>query len=164
VAEAPLPPSTELPTQAGDPKFRFLDEEQAGDGREAGDHASETYRNGQSTGTGSYGTSRRFAQRARSPRDLRPAERPAVATLRHVMDREEVYKHATGRYGTLADMAKTSGFGLDVPFAPASFQRRGFRFDLTLEEDGFRLTAVPRMPGPRSFIGDDSGYIRTGVE
>jgi serine/threonine protein kinase len=146
-----------------DPRFRYLDEEAPGaDGREAGDHAAETYRNGR--GNGNYGTSRRFAQRARSPRDVGPMERPAVATLRHVMDREEVYKRANGRYGTLAEMARSSGFGLDVPFAPTSFQRKGFRFDLTLEDDGFRITAVPHLPGPRSFLGDDSGYIRAGLE
>ena len=87
-----------------------------------------------------------------------------MATLRHVMDREEVYKKATGRYGTLAEMASASGFGLDVPYAATSFQRKGYRFDLTVEEDGFRITAVPAGPGPRSFVGDDSGYIRSGLE
>jgi hypothetical protein len=87
-----------------------------------------------------------------------------VATLRHVMDREEVYKKATGRYGTLAEMAHASGFGLDVPYAPTSFSRKGYRFDLTLEEDGFKVTAVPAAPGPRSFRGDDSGYIQAGLE
>jgi hypothetical protein len=64
------------------------------------------------------------------------------------MDREEVYKKATGRYGTLAEMARASGFGLDVPYAPTSFQRKGYRFELTLEEDGFKITAVPAGPGP----------------
>jgi len=29
---------------------------------------------------------------------------------------------------------------------------------------GFRVTAVPASPGPRSFVGDDSGYIRSGLE
>jgi hypothetical protein len=154
---------------AGDSRYRYLDEEGAeGSGREAGDRASEAYKGRQQgwsrDNPGTYGTNRRFAQRERSPRDLGPGERPAVATLRHVMDREEVYKKATGRYGTLAEMARASGFGLDVPFAPTSFQRKGYRFDLTLEEDGFKLTAVPAGPGPRSFRGDDSGYILAGLE
>jgi hypothetical protein len=154
---------------AGESRYRYLDEEGAeGSGREAGDRASDAYRGRQqgfSRGNpGTYGTSRRFAQRERSPRDLGPGERPAVATLRHVMDREEVYKKATGRYGTLVEMARASGFGLDVPYAATSFQRKGYRFDLTLEEDGFKLTAVPAGPGPRAFRGDDSGYIQTGLE
>ena len=170
-AEAAPPAGTvaEPPARTADARYRYLDEEAAeGSGREAGDRASDAYRGrqqGWSRGNpGSFGTNRRFAQRERSPRDLGPGERPAVATLRHVMDREEVYKKATGRYGTLAEMARASGFGLDVPFAATSFQRKGYRFDLTIEEDGFKITAVPGGPGPRSFVGDDSGYIRSGLE
>jgi hypothetical protein len=167
--EAAPPPGTvaEPPARAADSRFRYLDEEGAGgDGREAGDRAADAYkgRQGWQRGSGDFGTNRRFAQRPRSPRDLGLGERPAVATLRHVMDREEVYKKATGRYGTLAEMARASGFGLDVPYAATSFQRKGYRFDLTIEEDGFRITAVPAGPGPRSFVGDDSGYIRSGLE
>jgi serine/threonine protein kinase len=167
--EAAPPPGTvaEPPARAADSRFRYLDEEgAAGDGREAGNRAADAYntRQGWPRGSGDFGTNRRFAQRPRSPRDLGLGERPAVATLRHVMDREEVYKKATGRYGTLAEMARASGFGLDVPYAATSFQRKGYRFDLTVEEDGFRITAVPAGPGPRSFVGDDSGYIRSGLE
>jgi serine/threonine protein kinase len=169
--EAAPPTGTiaEPPARTADARYRYLDEEMAeGGGREAGDRAADAYRGRQQGwqrgSSGSFGTNRRFAQRERSPRDLGPGERPAVATLRHVMDREEVYKKATGRYGTLAEMARASGFGLDVPYAPTSFQRKGFRFELTLEEDGFRITAVPAGPGPRSFVGDDSGYIRAGLE
>jgi hypothetical protein len=169
--EAAPPAGTvaEPPARTADARYRYLDEEAAeGSGREAGDRASDAYRGrqqGWSRGNpGSFGTNRRFAQRERSPRDLGPGERPAVATLRHVMDREEVYKKATGRYGTLAEMARASGFGLDVPFAATQFQRKGYRFDLTIEEDGFKVTAVPAGPGSRSFVGDDSGYIRSGLE
>jgi serine/threonine protein kinase len=167
--ETAPPPGTvaEPPARAADSRFRYLDEEAApGDGREAGNRAADAYntRQGWQRGSGGFGTNRRFAQRERSPRDLAMGERPAVATLRHVMDREEVHKKATGRYGTLAEMARASGFGLDVPYAATSFQRKGYRFDLTIEEDGFRITAVPAGPGPRSFVGDDSGYIRTGLE
>ncbi len=166
-ATAPEAGTTEPPAAHGtDARYRYLDEEAPpGDGRDAGDHAAETYRNrdGWRSPTGTYGTNRRFTQRERSPRDTGPAERPAVATLRHVMDREEVYKKATGRYGTLAEMARASGFGLDVPFGPSSFRRKGYKFDLTLEEDGFKIIAVPSAIGPRSFVGDDSGYIRSGL-
>jgi serine/threonine protein kinase len=169
---APAPPVgtvAEPPARAAEGRYRYLDEETAGGGgREAGDRAADAYRGRQQDwprgSSGSFGTSRRFAQRERSPRDLGQGERPAVATLRHVMDREEAYKKATGRYGTLAEMARASGFGLDVPYAATSFQRKGFRFELTVEEDGFRITAVPAGPGPRSFVGDDTGYIRAGLE
>jgi hypothetical protein len=80
------------------------------------------------------------------------------------MDREEAYKKATGRYGTLSEMARTSGFGLDVQYTATTFSRKGYRFELTVEEDGFKVTAIPAGPGPRSFLGDDSGYIRAGLE
>ncbi|HEV7499333.1 MAG TPA: serine/threonine-protein kinase, partial [Vicinamibacteria bacterium] len=154
---------------AGETRYRYLDEEGAeGSGREAGARASDAYKGrqqGWSRGSpGSFGTDRRFAQRPRSPRDLGAGERPAVATLRHVMDREEAYKKATGRYGTLAEMARSSGFGLDVQYTPTSFSRKGYRFELTIEEDGFKVTAAPAGPGPRSFLGDDSGYIRPEPE
>ena len=150
-----------------DERFRFLDEEAPeGDGREAGERAAENYRGRQGrSGTGGFGTSRRFAQRERSPRDLRPVERPAVATLRHLMDREEAYKKRAGRYGTFDELARGMGLALDVPLGTTSFHRKGYRFDLTVESDGFRITAVPNLPGPRAFSGDDSGYImRSGEE
>jgi len=154
---------------AADARFRYLDEEAPeGDGREAGERAADAYRGRQqgwrSSTNGSFGTNRRFAQREKSPHDVGPNERPAVATLRHVIDREEAYKRSTGKYGTLAEMARGTGFALDVPFAATSFHRRGYRFDLTVDEDSFKITAVPAAPGPRSFLGDDSGYIRAGLE
>jgi len=80
------------------------------------------------------------------------------------MDRQEAYKKASGKYGTFAEMAKASGFALDVPVSATSFQRRGYRFDMSVEDDGFRITAVPAGPGPRPFLGDDTGFIRVGLE
>jgi serine/threonine protein kinase len=167
-AAAPPPGTAAEPAApAADSRFRYLDEEgPEGDGREAGDRAADAYRGRQGwrPSSGGFGTNRRFPQRERSPRDLRPVERPAVATLRHLMDREEAYKKSTGRYGTFGEMARATGFALDVPIGASSFQRKSYRFEVTVEEDGFRITAVPSGPGPRSFIGDDSGFIRAGLE
>ncbi len=39
---------------------------------------------------------------------------------------------------------------------------RGYRFELTSKGDEFGVTASPLMPGPRSFTGDDSGFIAAG--
>jgi len=153
--------------RTADDRFRYLDEEAPeGNGREAGEHAADSYRARQGgSSTGGYGTSRRFAQRERSPRDLRPMERPAVATLRHLMDREEAFKKKAGHYGTFDELARGTGLALDVPLGANSFHRKGYRFDLSVEADGFRITAVPNNPGPRAFSGDDSGYImRAGEE
>jgi serine/threonine protein kinase len=163
-AAAPAPP--ESAPRAADQRFRFLDEEAPeGDGREAGDRAADTYRGRQGgSSAGGFGTSRRFAQRERSPRMIGPAERPAVATLRHLIDREEAYKKKAGRYGTFDQLARAMGLPMDVPLGTTSFQRKGYRFELTLEDDGFRITAVPSLSGLRAFLGDDSGYIRAGLE
>jgi hypothetical protein len=157
---------TSEPTAAGG-NFRFLDEElPEADGRAAGERLAEGYKNqqGYHPSRGTFGTNQRFRQRPRSPRDLGPIEGPAVATIRHLMSREELFHKKEGRYGTMADLARGSGLALDVPFAATSFQRKGYRFELSVEEDGFKVTAVPVRIGPRAFVGDDSGYIRAGVE
>jgi eukaryotic-like serine/threonine-protein kinase len=138
----------------------FLEEEAPPvNNAEAGRRLAESYRSGSSSG-GSVGGGARFNPRERSPRNLVPAERPAVAALRHVMNAEEVYKRKTGRYGSLTDMSRSQALLMDVPLQDRSFARRGYRFELELESDGYRLTATPTNPGPRPFLGDDSGFIR----
>ena len=143
----------------------MLDEEPAeGDGREAGEALADKFRSSQGSRTsGGFGASGRFQRRERSPRDLTLVERPAVATIRHIIDREEAFHRREGRYATLADLGRSGAF-LDVPHQTLTFQRRGYRFELALERDGFRIVAEPTAPGPRSFVGDDSGFIRAGVE
>ena len=145
--------------------YSVLDEEPAGeaDGREAGEALADKFRAQGSSGSGGFGASGRYRPRERSPRDLAPSERPAVATIRHLIDREEAFHRREGRYGTFDDLGRSGPF-LDVPTQANAFQRRGYRFQLTVERDGFSIVAEPTAPGPRSFIGDDSGYIRTGVE
>ena len=145
-------------------EFVFLDEEApAGDGRDAGERLAGTYRQGGGTPSGTFGASGRFAARPRSPRGLAPAERPAVATIRHLIDRQEAFQRKEGRYAGLGDL-RAAGLALDVPVSGNTFQRRGFRFEVTVESDGFRITATPLSPSGRSFVGDDSGYIRAGVD
>jgi serine/threonine-protein kinase len=146
--------------------YSVLDEEPAAeaDGRDAGEALAGKFRSNQGGNTSSgFGASGRYAPRERSPRDLTPSERPAVATIRHLMDREEAFHRREGRYATFDDLGRSGPF-LDVPSQTRTFQRRGYRFDLTLESDGFRIVAEPTAPGPRSFVGDDSGFIRAGVE
>ena len=145
-------------------EFVFLDEEgPAGDGREAGERLAGTYRQGGGTPSGNFGASGRFAARPRSPRGLAVAERPAVATIRHLIDRQEAFQRKEGRYAGLGDL-RAAGLALDVPVSGNTFQRRGFRFEVSVESDGFRITATPLSPSGRSFVGDDSGYIRAGVD
>jgi hypothetical protein len=135
------------------------------DGAEAGERLADAYRNQQGyTPNRSFGSNRRFRPRERSPRQLAPAERPAVATLRHLITFQEAFHRRQGRYGSLGELVQTAGLRLDVPVQANGFQRRGYRFELTPSEDGFQVTAIPNAPGPRPFIGDDSGIIREGLE
>jgi hypothetical protein len=172
-ATAPPRPATETartapaeaPPRADASAYVFLDEEApAQDGRDAGERLAGTYRQGGGTsGGGTFGASGRFRARERSPRVLAPMERPAVATIRHLIDRMEAFHRKEGRYAGLADL-RAAGLALDVPVSGNTFQRRGFRFEVTVESDGFRIEATPLTPAGRSFVGDDSGYIRAGLE
>jgi predicted Ser/Thr protein kinase len=159
---APAQPATDAGAHSS---YSVLDEEPASevDGREAGEAVADKFRAQGGGGTGGFGASARYRPRERSPRDLTPGERPAVATIRHLIDREEAFHRREGRYGSFDDLGRSGPF-LDVPTQASSFQRRGYRFQLTVESDGFSIVAEPTAPGPRSFIGDDSGYIRAGVE
>ncbi len=164
-ARAAAPPSSGAES-APRSSYSVLDEEPAAeaDGRDAGEALADKFRSNQGGSTSSgFGASGRYQKRERSPRDLTPFERPAVATLRHLMDREEAFYRREARYATFDDLGRSGPF-LDVPSQTRTFQRRGYRFELTLERDGFRIVAEPTAPGPRSFVGDDSGFIRAGVE
>jgi serine/threonine-protein kinase len=165
-----LPPPSQRAAQAdadepaGGPSF--LDAEpEAVDGRAAGENLAGKYRSNQGYGSRSTtGSTPRFRPRERSPRGLVPVERPAVATIRHIINAQEAYHHKRNRYGSLSDMASAQSLFLDVPFQPTSFRRAGYSFELTVESDGFRVVAMPTSPSGRPFVGDDSGFIRAGLE
>ena len=157
-------PADPAPRAEASSEYVSLDEEASvGDGREAGERVAGTYRQGGGSAGGTFGASGRFRARERSPRVLAPAERPAVATIRHLIDRMEAFHRREGRYAGLGDLS-AAGLALDVPVSGNTFQRRGFRFEVTVESDGFRITATSLSPSGRSFVGDDSGYIRAGVD
>jgi len=165
VAAEPPPPAPTRPNAApANPSF--LDEEPPDQtsGAEAGQRLAQSYRSDQGRGSTSMGTTGRFRARERSPRNLAPAERPAVAAMRHVINAQLLFHKKTGRYGNYQELSKASVLFLDVPVQPREFVRSGYRFDLALEEDGFKVVASPMGAGPRPFIGDDSEFIREGVE
>jgi hypothetical protein len=157
----PRPPVTE-PANPPTPPKSILDEEPPSpDGRGAGEDLAGKYR-GQQGGT-SFGTGGRFRPRALSPHPLAQNERPAVATMRHIINAEEAFNKQHGHYGTLAEMSNKTLF-LDVAHQGGAFQRAGYRFNLTVTGDGFKVLAMPMSAGGRPFTGDDSGFIRAGVE
>jgi serine/threonine protein kinase len=157
---APAGPATDSGSS-----YSVLDEEPApeADGREAGEALAGKFRSQSGGGSSGFGATGRYRPREKSPRDLTSFERPAVATLRHLIDRQEAFHRREGRYATFDDLGRSGPF-LDVPSQSLTFQRRGYRFGLSLESDGFRIVAEPMSPGPRSFVGDDSGFIRAGVD
>ena len=153
VAHAGTPPQ---PPATSD--FGFLNEvpQQGPDGREVGEALANAYRSGGSSGI----TNRRFNARPPVPRDVAPAERPAVATLLHIMFVQQAYQRQNGRYGNLRDLKAAGLLHLDVPFANGQFERRQYRFELTGDGSEFKVMATPLAAGARPFIADDNGFVR----
>jgi eukaryotic-like serine/threonine-protein kinase len=149
------------------PDDHFLDQEpQAMDGAEAGRRVADAYSGNRSSGSAAGYGGGRLNARPRSPRDLAPMEMPAVATLRWLMNAEETYRRKKGQYASLRQLVESG----DLPAPRAlsmgdrSFNRKGYRFELSLSADGFNASATPMAPGVRPFVGDDSGYIRSAVD
>ena len=156
---------TDEPSASGDAGVSastFLDQEPPQvDGAEAGARVAEGFRSPNGGGGGTqFGTNRRLQAREMSPRALMPAERPAIATLRHIINAQEAYKKQHRRYGTFAEMATAQTLFLDVPAQGGSFHRRGYKFELQATGDSFKALALPQVAGPRPFVGDESGYIQ----
>jgi serine/threonine-protein kinase len=125
------------------------------DGREAGERLADSYRSGRG---GSFGTNRRFQAREKFPRNVAPAERRGVLVLLNVVHYQALHHQRTGQYGTFTQvLPRAVG-------APNSFEHAGYRFDLTVEGDAFRVVATPRVMGLRGFVADDSGYVRFADE
>jgi hypothetical protein len=157
-------PKPEAPTAAPEGGreargYSHLDaEEPPLNGAEVGAEVAGGYRSGQGQESTGFGTRRQLNRRPRSPRDLRPIEMAAVATLRHLMNAETAYHKKEGRYGALAQLVGRYAF-LDVLPRGDSFQRKGYRFDLSLTGDDFEVTATPMGLGGRAFKGDSNGFI-----
>jgi len=156
IDQTPASPRGAETAPAGD--YGFLNEipaESTSDGRAAGEALAQKYRSGGSTGI----TNHRFATRSKIPRDVIPVERPAVATLLHLMFVEQQYQRQNGRYGTLHDLRSAGLLRLDVPFQNGVFERRGYRFEVRGGAGEFKARAVPLVQGGRPFVADDSGYV-----
>jgi hypothetical protein len=146
---------------AADEPEAILDREPPeADGRAAGDHAAETFRESRGGTNSTFGTNRRFGQRARFPRTNQPAERRAIFVLLNVISFEEAYQKMHGRYGTFKEVLP-SGDALPHPNA---FQRHGYRFQLQADKSEFKVVATPLQMGLRPFVADDSGNVRFADE
>ncbi|HEY7411008.1 MAG TPA: serine/threonine-protein kinase [Vicinamibacteria bacterium] len=155
-ARPPAPAAPEprpQPPVAADAEAAFLDQTPPNlDGRAAGERVAGTYRNeGPNT---SFGTSRGLRARERFPGNATAAERRGIFVLLNMMHLQNVYQRNNGRYGSFADTLP-----MRVP-NPRSLQRNGYRFDLTVESDGYRIVGTPMAMGLRALVGDDSGFVR----
>ena len=149
-APPPTEPAPAAPPAGAPPgAYAYLDQEED----DAGARPTEAFRRRGS----SYGVGGRA--RERSPRGLGMAEIPAVATLRHLINAELRFNERQGRYGTLAELTAARDLRLDVPVTGGGFSRKGYRFSLRIQEDGFLVEAEPLRPGLRAFAGDDTGFI-----
>ena len=141
----------------------FLDEEAAaGDGREAGERLAGTYRSRAAAArpSGTFGASGRFKARERSPRASRPRsvrggdhpppDRPHGGLPPQGGPLRRPRRPARGR---ARPRRARLGEHLPAPRLPLRGHGRA---------DGFRITATPLSPSGRSFVGDDSGFIRAG--
>jgi hypothetical protein len=142
-----------------EPTRDLFDAPPAVDGREAGQRAAEGYRTEQgSTNNGSFGTNRRFRPREKFPPDVTAAERRGVFVLLNVIHYEALHHQRTGRYGTFQQvLPRQMG-------SPTSFEHASYRFDMTVESDGYKVVATPLAPGLRGFVADDSGFVRYADE
>ena len=162
---ASRPPVERQRPPAGGGEYAFLEDEQPEiDGGEAGQRVADSFRNKQGGPTSSFGTNARFNARPRSPRNLGPLERPAVAVLRHVINAEEAFHAKNARYASLEELKGAGMLFLDVPVQAAGFVRRNYKFALKLEDDGFTVTALPTGMGLRPFHGTDAGVIEAGID
>jgi len=149
----PTPRAAAPPESGGD--FSHLDDDQTalrgGETRRSGDYGSSS---------GVYGGSRRVLSKV--PPGVAMGERPAVATILYLIGAEEAYNTKHGRYASLKDLLEARTAMLDVAASGNTFARRNYRFRLTVEDDGFKVEAIPSGPGLRPFVGDDTGFVRVG--
>jgi serine/threonine-protein kinase len=155
-AAAPPPRAAEPRGAEADMEGAFLDQQPPQlDGRAAGERVAGAYRSDQGSNAGSgFGASGRLRARERFPSATTPPERRGVFVLLNLMHLEAVHHRRTGRYGTFAEATPLRLAN------PRTVQRNGYRFDLTVEEDGYRIVATPLSMGLRGLVGDDSGFVR----
>jgi len=120
---------------------------------------ADSYRSSQGQRSTGYGTGRALRARPRIPADVSPPERRAAFNLLNMMRFQEAYQKKNGRYGSFKETLPIS-----VP-SGNSLQNAGYKFELTVESDGFKIVATPtNLAGLRPLLGDDSGFVRFADE
>jgi eukaryotic-like serine/threonine-protein kinase len=164
VADGPGPTASTVPrggpVSTGGTDLSFLDSAEpvdGPDGREVGGALSDAYTNKQGGSGSTMGSGRRFNARLRNPRPGNRVELAAIKTVRYIMNNQEMYKKENGHYGSLKEVLAQRP--LDVTHNGNSFRRNNYQFSMEVSSDTYKVTAMPIQPGPRPFVGDDSGFI-----
>jgi eukaryotic-like serine/threonine-protein kinase len=149
------PPVTMPPPSSGG--YAELDRQPAGldqDTGTSGEAVADSYRSSQGQRSTGYGTGRALRARTKIPADVSGPERRAAFNLLNMIRFQEAYHRKNGRYGNFKET---------LPINAASgntLQNAGYKFELTVESDGFKIVATPQtMAGLRPLQGDDSGYV-----
>ena len=157
-ASTPAPPPVTAPPPR-DAVADMLDREPQVDGRETGERAAQGYRSDRGYNPNSgFGTQRRLGRREKVPSDVTPPEKRAVAVLLNVLQYQALYHQRHGRYGDFKQILPRQ------VATPNLIEHAGYRFDLTVEPNEFKVVATPHAGGLRGFIADDSGFIRYADE
>ncbi|MBN2369531.1 MAG: protein kinase [Vicinamibacteria bacterium] len=133
-----------------------LPDEEA-DGSETGHRLAGMYR--RDVGS-SHGTHQPMRVRRRVPIGA-PAERPALRMMHHIINAEESHKSETGKYVDLPALARAGKLTPAVTQTLGKWSENYYRFEIRVEDGGFRLLAIPMMRREtRPFVADDSGIIQ----
>jgi hypothetical protein len=89
----------------------------------------------------------------------------ARANLTMLVQAEQAFRAATGRYGTLQEIAAAftamGGDLGDLELEGDHAEAAGFRYTVRLTDAGFEAKASPLVPGSATLIADQTGEIRT---
>jgi serine/threonine protein kinase len=149
------PPVPSLPPADGG--WAVLNREPAGvdlEGSTTSGDVADAYRSPH--GQRSSGTGPRLRARPKIPAGIGGPERRAAINLVHMIRMQEAYKRGSGRYGSFKD---TLPAGINLASGNV-VQNAIYKFQLTVESDGFRIVATPTSAsGLRPLQGDDSGFV-----
>ena len=151
------PPVTNPPVSLPPPStggWAALDRQPAGvdlEGGTTGGDVADAYRSphGQRSSGG-----RTLQRRPKIPADVAGPERRAAINLLHMIRFQEAYKRSNGRYGTFRDTLPPG-----LASSELLVKNANYKFELSVEPDGFKIVATPIAVGPRPLQGDDSGFV-----
>lgn len=93
-------------------------------------------------------------------------ESSAVSCVRTITNAQIVYKITNSRYGTDLDALRTEGI-IDTQLGSSPYQKSGYTFSTSGEDETFRVGATPMnsgLSGRRSFCTSTPAYINYSAQ